>query len=315
MEKSNEAVTKYRKHKNTRNFVLAIIAVLMFAALLFTSVYFATYSADENYSAQIYTEIGNAWRKTHAASSSELYKLEEQKRKIQEELLKEQTAALLDEASSDDLQEPDEPEIDYFGVAYLTFDDGPSRSVTAGILDLLAEEDIKATFFVINRVEVEDLYERIIAEGHEIANHSYTHNYNRLYSRGVDAFKEDILRLHDFILETYDYEMTVFRFPGGSASWNRDGIAARREVLSELNYIDFDWHVDSNDAAPSGVDTSAATLTRNVLGNLGAREHVIILMHDYKWRQTTLEALPAIIEGLRELGYRFDIMRNYPQED
>jgi len=228
-------------------------------------------------------------------------------------------ASLIEQSNWSEPEEPEEPEVEITGVVYLTFDDGPSRSVTPGILELLAEEEIKATFFVIYRIEVEDIYQQIADEGHELANHSHDHNYNRLYSRGVDAFKEDILKAHNFVLDNFGYEMKVFRFPGGSMSWNRDGIAERREILDELGYIDFDWHVDSRDAAPSGVDTSAETLTRNVLDNINGTEidgieHVIILMHDYRWRQSTLEALPAIIFALREQGYIFDMLKNYPSD-
>jgi len=319
-----------RRHKNNRNFVLAIVAVLMFAVLLAVSIYFAAslpgetdesneqnqlHEQTKDSENQIFSAINRAIPTLRTFSLNEISKIEEQNRKLQEEAKKQEELLKALGEAEDEEPEPDEPEIEYTGVVYLTFDDGPSRAVTTGILDLLAEEGILATFFVINRVDVEDLYERIIAEGHEMANHSFNHNYNRLYSRGIEAFKEDILRLHNYILEDYGYEMTTFRFPGGSKSWNQNRIAERREVLSELGYIDFDWHIDSKDAAPAGVDTSAATLTRNVLSGIGDREHVIVLMHDYRYRQSTLEALPAIIEHFRELGYRFDVMKNYPVDD
>jgi len=327
MERIKRQTKNNRKHKNSRNFVLAIIALVLFSALLFASIFIAYEitgdDTDEHGKSLNFLQSSILWSNFKETAASELERIENDRNELLQNQPPDDSADNPDDSVSDlsddedDEPEPDEPEDEYFGVAYLTFDDGPSRAVTAGILDLLAEEEIKATFFVIYRTDVEDLYQRIIDEGHEIANHSYSHNYNRLYSRGVDAFKEDILRAHDFVLDNFGFEMSVFRFPGGSASWRRDGIAARREVLAELGYVDFDWHIDSNDAAPSGVDTSAATLTRNVLGHkdVGSREHLIILMHDYKWRQTTLEALPAIISGLREQGYRFDIMSNYPLEN
>jgi len=210
------------------------------------------------------------------------------------------------------LIESGEPEIEITGVAYLTFDDGPSRAVTPGILDLLLEENIKATFFVLPRVEVEDIYVRIIDEGHEIGNHSYSHNFNRLYKSGIDAFKEDILRAHNYLIDNFGYSTSLFRFPGGSMTWDRDVKKVRVEVLDELGFKYFDWHIDSGDARSGNADTSAGRLVRNVLDYTDEREHVIILMHDYKWRASTLEALPAIIDGLREQGYVFDIMSNYP---
>jgi len=218
-----------------------------------------------------------------------------------------------DDMSDEDSEEPEEPEPLPTKVAYLTFDDGPARSITPGVLDVLAEEGIVATFFILPRDEVDDIFMRIIDEGHEIANHSYSHNYNRLYSGGIEAFTNDILRAHDFILDNFGYTMSIFRFPGGSMSWRADTVAARIEVLEELGYRHFDWHVDSGDAS-GDPDKSAPALTRRVLTGTNDIDHVIILMHDHRWRESTLEALPDIIRGLREQGYSFDIMRNFPGE-
>jgi len=218
------------------------------------------------------------------------------------------------EEDEDDSEANDQidSEPEFTKVAYLTFDDGPTREVTPGILDLLSEEGITATFFVISRIDVEDIYKRIIDEGHEIGNHSFSHNFRRLYSSGIDAFITDTLRMHDFLYETFGYTAKSYRFPGGSMSWRSNTISDRNEVLEELGYKHFDWHVDSGDANSSLPDHSAERLTNNVLNNVNDRDHVIILMHDYKWRQTTLDALPAIIAGLREMGYRFDVIENYP---
>ena len=69
-------------------------------------------------------------------------------------------------------------------VAYLTFDDGPSKNITPLILDALREQDVKATFFVLgSRVKSNpDLIKREYNEGHYIANHGYTHEYSKIYS-------------------------------------------------------------------------------------------------------------------------------------
>jgi len=311
-----EKQQKYNRNPKSKSFGLAIIAVLMLVILLSVSVYFiSVLSADEEEPQKILLVNDSLWSSLAAISSIELNTIKEQQRIEREQELARLQEELANEAQQNIDEEDDEPVDDSTGVAYLTFDDGPSIGVTEGILDLLAEEGIKATFFVIYRVDVDDVYKRIVDEGHEIANHSYSHNYNRLYRRTEDAFKEDILRLHDFVLDNFGYKMTTFRFPGGSGSWNRDTVSSRREILAELGYIDYDWHVDAKDAVPNDVDTSAETLTKNVLNFTGGREHAIILMHDYRWRQSTLEALPAIIEGLREQGYRFDTMNNFPQDD
>jgi len=199
-------------------------------------------------------------------------------------------------------------------VAYITIDDGPSRSITPEILDILAQEGIKATFFVLPHGGVEDIYQRIINEGHEIGNHSYSHNYSRLYqSDDVEPFREDVIRAREYMLENYGYLTTAFRFPGGAMGRNSSIIEPRREILAELDYRDFDWHIDTGDARASQEDKSAPALVDNVLNNTRGREHLIVLMHDTRDKITTLEALPIIIEGLREQGYVFDIIRNYPQ--
>jgi len=215
------------------------------------------------------------------------------------------------QSEADKIIEP-EPEPEPTKVAYLTFDDGPSREVTPGILDVLSEEGIQATFFVISRSDAEDIYKRIIDEGHELGNHSFSHNFRRLYNSGIDSFKNDTVRMHDFLNDNFGYTAKVYRFPGGSMSWRSDTVRERIEVLMELGYSHFDWHIDSGDADSSLPDHSAERLAGNVLNNTNEREHIIILMHDFKWRQTTLEALPIIITGLREQGYRFDILSNYP---
>lgn len=200
-------------------------------------------------------------------------------------------------------------------IAYITVDDGPSRAITPGMLDVLEEEGIKATFFVLPHGGLDDLYRRIIDDGHEIGNHSYTHIYSRLYKPGdLETFREDVLRARDYILENFGYLTTTFRFPGGAMGRDLTIIEPRREVLDELGYRYFDWNSDTGDAGRSA-DKSATALTRNVLNNTRGRERLIVIMHDISNKRTTLEALPMIIEGLREQGYVFDVLGNYDAPD
>ena len=209
---------------------------------------------------------------------------------------------------------PDPPEPSR--TAYLTFDDGPSRNITPGILDVLQQEGVLATFFVLPHPprNVDDIYWRIIEEGHEVGNHSYTHNYSNLYRKGIEAFREDIVRASEYILGKFDYKMTSFRFPGGPMGRPASVISERRKALDELGYRDFSWDIDSGDANPYAADRSADGITKHVLGSTRDKEHLVILFHDTRDKETTLEALPVIIEGLREQDYGFDILRNYPQD-
>ena len=103
---------------------------------------------------------------------------------------------------------------------FLTFDDGPTTSVTPFILDLLKQENIKATFFVLgNRAKSNpDLIKRIFEEGHYIANHGYTHKYSSIYTNSqtvLDEYNYTESCIQE-ALENPDYHSRVFRFPGGS---------------------------------------------------------------------------------------------------
>jgi len=196
--------------------------------------------------------------------------------------------------------------------AYLTFDDGPSRKITPKILDILEAENIKATFFVLPKSGVDDLYQRIIDEGHEVGNHSYSHNYSKLYRSGdISDFLDDVLAAHDFMRENFSYEMVSFRFPGGSMGRSASNIDPRRDLIIQLGYRWFDWSIDSGDANGNVKDKSANALLNIVLSNTRQRDKLIVLMHDAGDKQTTLDALPRIIAGLREQGYGFDLLMNY----
>jgi len=205
-----------------------------------------------------------------------------------------------------------EPEI--ARVIYITIDDGPSRAITPGILDVLMEKGVPATFFVLPRQNVDDLYIRMIDEGHEIGNHSFSHNYTRLYqSDNLDAFRDDVLDAHEFIMKNFGYVTMAYRFPGGSLGRSASIVAPRQEILDELGYRYYNWHIDVGDARSDLPDRSAAEMTSAALNGTRGREHVIILLHDSAGMSTTLQALPGIIDGLREQGYTFDVLRNYPE--
>ena len=135
--------------------------------------------------------------------------------------------------------------------------------------------------------------------------------YSKLYkSKDIEVFKEEILLAREYIQENFNYTTTVFRFPGGAMSWKSIIIDPRREFLAEEGYTVFDWDVDTGDAS-NYKDKSAEALTSRVLDNTRSRDKLIVLMHDTKSKITTLEALPYIIEGLREQGYSFDVLGNY----
>lgn len=194
-------------------------------------------------------------------------------------------------------------------VAYLTFDDGPSANTTA-ILDILQRYQVKATFFVIGSTSTRDiaLYQRIVADGHTIALHGYTHDYAVAY-QSADAYMNNLYRLQDWLEQKVGIKPTITRFLGGSNSsmGAKYGGADLAKILTArvqaegLQY--FDWNVSSTDA-------SAPVQATDVIVNAvlsGAKQHqqAVILMHDAPMKTTTVEALPQIIAGLQSQGFAF----------
>lgn len=189
---------------------------------------------------------------------------------------------------------------------YLTFDDGPSKSVTPLILDLLKKENIKATFFVLgSRVKLNpEILKREYEEGHYIANHGYSHIYGQIYSSSMSVLDE-----YNSTKEAVqnalgiEYDGHLFRFPGGSTGGKYKNIKKEaKSILNENNIAYVDWNALSNDAA--GAKTKEAII-ENTKSTVGEKKSVVILMHDAGDKILTYEALPEIIAYLREKGYVF----------
>lgn len=193
-------------------------------------------------------------------------------------------------------------------VAYLTFDDGPSQTVTPLILDLLKKENIKATFFVLGtRVKVNpDIVKRAYNEGHYIANHGYTHEYSKIYN-SVDNVIKEYNRTEKAIQEAIgveEYNSHLFRFPGGSNGGIYDSLKQKaKKELNKKNISYIDWNALTNDAA--GANTKKKLL-KNLKETVKDKNSVVILMHDASNKILTYEALTDVIQYLREKGYTFD---------
>jgi len=191
--------------------------------------------------------------------------------------------------------------------AFLTFDDGPTMSVTPLILDYLKEENIKVTFFVLgNRVKANpDLIKREFEEGHYIANHGYSHVYSKIYAK-VENVLEEYNYTENAIqeaLENPEYHSRVFRFPGGSVGGYYAKMKTKaKEYLKQKNIAYLDWNALSNDAA--GAYTKEA-LMQNIIETVGEKNNVVILMHDAADKILTYETLPEVVEYLRQKGYTF----------
>jgi peptidoglycan/xylan/chitin deacetylase (PgdA/CDA1 family) len=197
--------------------------------------------------------------------------------------------------------------------AYLTFDDGPS-GLTPQILTILRREDIRATFFVTGS-ELEqhkELVRQMAAEGHVMGNHTYSHDYARLY-RSEAAFMEDVRKLDRALLELTGTASGLIRFPGGSntrlgrakgGAWMLPRLVRR---VQEEGYQYFDWNVSSTDAAQAVQPKDE--IVGAVLSAAARKQTIIVLMHDARGKTTTVEALPEVVRGLREMGFHFEVLR------
>ena len=189
---------------------------------------------------------------------------------------------------------------------YFTFDDGPSE-VTEEILDVLKEEGIKATFFVIGPTgeKIDERIYRIYSEGHTIGLHTMSHDYDKIYS-SAEEFMADIFYEREWIYSVTGEECDIFRFPGGSMNstvdeWLIDEIKSKSE---EEGLIWYDWNADAKDSL--GTLLSPEEIVENVLNSeaVGCGD-VIVLMHDSSTRTTAATALKMLVDEFKALGYSF----------
>ena len=191
---------------------------------------------------------------------------------------------------------------------YLTFDDGPSLNITPQILDVLREEEIKATFFVIGTLAEEnsDILLRAFEEGHYIANHTYSHNYNEIYSN-KDIFLDNVEKGAKVIEDITGHKTKLFRFPGGS--FGRDEYI---EIVNLYGYTYADWNSLNGDA--EALNVSKSTMMEKLKESMYGQNPLIVLMHDSATKQTTVDALPEIIRYISEQGYEFMTMEKWKRK-
>lgn len=200
-------------------------------------------------------------------------------------------------------------------VAYLTFDDGPSSTVTPLILDLLKEENIKATFFVLGTSVINnpELVKREYQEGHYIANHGYTHNYSKIYSNAENVLKEynKTEKCIQDAIGNSDYKSHLFRFPGGYYGGKYAKIKKEAaKILNENDISYIDWNCLSKDA--EGANTKEKILD-NIKTYSKDKGTLVVLMHDASTKILTYETLKDVIDYLRNEGYVFENFYNIMQ--
>jgi len=196
-------------------------------------------------------------------------------------------------------------------VVYLTFDDGPSPNITPQILDILKKYNVKATFFVVtqNAEKYPDIVKRAAQEGHSIAYHSYSHNYNYIFE-SLDTFRDEINKSRTVLTSILGENgfVDIFRFPGGAFKNQKNEF---KEVLIEENISFVNWNCLTGDTeSKNPVSADLITRAKNTAAKAGS-DSLVMLMHDAGAKQASADALPAIIEHLQSEGFRFDSLRRY----
>jgi peptidoglycan/xylan/chitin deacetylase (PgdA/CDA1 family) len=174
----------------------------------------------------------------------------------------------------------------------MTFDDGPHATLTPKLLDMLAARRLKATFFVIgqNAVEYPQIMKRIVQEGHELANHSWSHpNLGKMGDEGV---RDQLRKTDEAIKAAAGSRTTLMRPPYGSITPRQ-----KQWMHQEFGYKTIIWDVDPFDWKRPGPGVIRDRIVNQ------ARPGSIILAHDI--HPGTVEAMPATFDGLMAKGFKF----------
>lgn len=196
-------------------------------------------------------------------------------------------------------------------IVYLTFDDGPAGKVTTNILDILKEESVPATFFLIgNQIKgQENLVKRMYSEGHSLGLHSMSHNKGNLYSSNENFLKE-MLSTQELINSVVGIKPTILRFPFGCNNNCYRISQSMVDLLHKNNLKIFDWNTDSGDGANPNLAPSI--FIKNAKSD---KDCVVLLMHCAYMSKNTVKALPSIIKYYKDNGYEFKkIEEDTPEE-
>ena len=194
-------------------------------------------------------------------------------------------------------------------ICYLTFDDGPSKN-TVKILDILKQYDAKATFFVIGNCigeETSEILKRIVGEGHAIGLHANNHVYEKFYA-DENSFLKDYESLYKTLKTDFGIETALFRLPGGSAckyTYGKGKEYVRK--MQERGFSCFDWNVTGEDSVGN---PTVFSIQKNVFDRAFRYEKPIVLLHDSCIADMTVQALPGILEKMKEKGYTFDTLEH-----
>lgn len=198
-------------------------------------------------------------------------------------------------------------------IVFLTFDDGPSTTVTPEVLKVLKEKNVKATFFVMGKTieqggdEAKKILKEIYESGHAIGNHTYSHNYKKLYPGGklnLNNFLEDLNQNEKLIQEALgnpNYHTRVYRAPGGTMSWKNMQELKDYSVANNISPID--WNALNKDA--EGKKKTPEQLVSEAIKYSEGKDMVVLLMHDTYGKENTAKSLDKLIDWYKENGYTF----------
>lgn len=190
---------------------------------------------------------------------------------------------------------------------YLTIDDGPS-ALTSHVLDILDRYNCKATFFVVGHNQdsfpmIAEAYKR----GHTIGLHTYSHDYAEVYS-SVDAYFADLEAIGQVVKEQIGYVPCFIRFPGGSsngisANYSAGIMTELTQLVQQRGYQYYDWNLSVGDGSEHTTEEIVGYGTTSP-----GEENIMLLCHDSALKQTTVDALPSIIEFYQAQGYTFEAL-------
>ncbi len=191
-------------------------------------------------------------------------------------------------------------------IAYLTFDDGPYYN-TYNVLKILKENHVKATFFTTNvngehcydnkNYECHKLYKEYAKDNHTIANHTYTHGWNKGLYSSVNSFMDAIKKQEELIKSETGIIPNIARFPGGSSTPGATKGKQMKAALLKAGYGWVDWTASDGDGGYiANTDVAWSNFTKTIGDKIE-----VVLFHDYDKKTTAI--LPKVIKYLREKNY------------
>lgn len=286
-----------RKYRNIRNIIIAIcilVLVIIFGLVI------KELNKKSKYQ-KVYTSYENQIKQLQGGQQEgEEHKTQEQKEAEKKAKLPQLTQE--GKSNLENIYHSDTKRV------FLTFDDGPSETVTPVILDTLKKENIKATFFLLgSRVELNpELVKREYNEGHYLASHGYSHVYSQIYASPqsvIDEYNRSVTAIRNAIGEQ-QYNPHLFRFPGGYWGGKYAEVKKQaKQLLDENDILHIDWNALTSDAA--GAKTTEQFIAE-LEKTVPKHNSVVVLMHDAGNKQATANALPTIIKYFRDRGFEFE---------